>query len=98
MPKKPKTGSIKKHEMAKRYKQPTGSIKMAKKAKMKMPKKIKPLPPIKRAPNPVGRSYSSTTTFGGVTMTHPQGKSQPKSAARRKMQTKKAIRKAKRRR
>tara|TARA_Y100001937_G_C7129184_1_gene336377 strand:+ start:2214 stop:2465 length:252 start_codon:yes stop_codon:yes gene_type:complete len=83
MPKKSRTGSIKKHE------------KIA--VRSYTPKPMKATKPIKRAPNPVGRSYSSTTTFGGVTMTHPQGKSQPKSAARRKMQTKKAIRKAKRR-
>jgi hypothetical protein len=83
--------------MPKRPKGPTGSIKKHKKMKRKKFKEFKPLPPIKRAPNPVGRSYSGTTTFGGVTMTPPQGKSQPKSAARRKMQTKKAIRKAKRR-
>tara|TARA_R100001510_G_C7632856_1_gene191439 strand:+ start:908 stop:1162 length:255 start_codon:yes stop_codon:yes gene_type:complete len=84
--------------MPKRPKGPTGSIKMEKMMKFEKFPTLKTPPPLKIAPNPVGRSYSGTTTFGGVTMTHPQGKSQPKSAARRKMQTKKAIRKAKRRR
>jgi hypothetical protein len=63
------------------------------------PKQIK-----KATPKPVARSYSGlhpdypyrdgTSTFGGTSMSH--SFSAPKSAAKRKIQTKKAIRKGKR--